>query len=497
MNRKTVSILTLALLAACSPPPDEGQGGVQLANRLDPIMSAGVVDEEHTNVLGIVTQMGGGIGACTGSLIAPNMVLTAHHCVASVPAGPIFCGRTAFGNVVSPNNVFVTTNTQIPFNGRGLIGVREIHVPQPNSDVCGFDIAVLILRSSIPEGTATPLTPRLDDFPLRGERFTAVGYGTDERGSQSGTRRMLENREILCAGSNCGRFGATSRELVAADGTCEGDSGGPPLDAEGRVMGALSRGGEGCVYPTYSAVAGWADWLKEMAVLAADVGRYDLPGWVTGDVGPPPPDTDGDGRRDPYDNCPDIPNANQADLDRDGLGDVCDDVDDRDRGGNCAVCNGCDNDNQCDPGGFCADTGDGGVCTIQCNSQDDCPASTACYQVGRNISVCLNSGADRVGICPPDFQCGGPRIAMPPEPEPDMSVEPEPTPDAGEEPEPTPDAGVAPEPDPESDAGDELPPNLERAVSPSDGCAAAPGGESNPLWLGMFVVAGLLRRRRR
>ena len=57
--------------------------------------------------------------------------------------------------------------------------------------------------------------------------------------------------------------------------------------------------------------------------------------------------------------------------------------------------------------------------------------------------------------------------------------------------------GVAPEPDPESDAGDELPPNLERAVSPSDGCAAAPGGESNPLWLGMFVVAGLLRRRRR
>ncbi len=38
----------------------------------------------------------------------------------------------------------------------------------------------------------------------------------------------------------------------------------------------------------------------------------------------PPPDTDGDGIPDPIDNCPSQPNANQSDLDLDGLGDVCD-----------------------------------------------------------------------------------------------------------------------------------------------------------------------------
>lgn len=39
---------------------------------------------------------------------------------------------------------------------------------------------------------------------------------------------------------------------------------------------------------------------------------------------PLPPDTDGDGVPDAQDNCPLVANANQADLDGDGIGDVCD-----------------------------------------------------------------------------------------------------------------------------------------------------------------------------
>lgn len=499
MNRWTVSFLTLTALGGCA----KEEKPTFLANRLDPVISAGEVDELHTNVLGLVMEMGGGIGSCTGSLIAPNLVLTAHHCVASVPDGPIFCGRTAFGDVIPASSVFVTTRTEIPFNGQGLLAVREIHVPERNADVCGNDIALLILRNPIPAAVATPLVPRLEDFPARGDRFTAVGYGVDETGRGSGTRHIINNREILCAGQNCGRLGATAKELVGNDGTCQGDSGGPALDAEERVMGALSRGGDGCVFPTYSAVAGWSDWIKEIAVLAADEGGYELPGWVSGDVGPPPPDTDGDGRRDPYDNCPDLPNADQADLDNDGVGDLCDEVDDRDRGGNCAVCNGCDNDSQCGPGGFCADTPSGGLCTIECSGQEDCPDSTACYQVGRNgFAVCLNDDVEQRGFCHPDFVCGGVAIVVP-DPEPDASVDPDSDPDAGVTPQPDPDAGPAPAPDagaPPTNAPDqgalEVVPEFDRAVSSDDGCSAAPGAPATPFGLLAFGL-GLVTLRRR
>lgn len=40
------------------------------------------------------------------------------------------------------------------------------------------------------------------------------------------------------------------------------------------------------------------------------------------------PDTDNDSIPDPFDNCPEIANADQLDTDEDGYGDACDDADD-------------------------------------------------------------------------------------------------------------------------------------------------------------------------
>ncbi|HUO84755.1 MAG TPA: thrombospondin type 3 repeat-containing protein [Thermoanaerobaculia bacterium] len=40
---------------------------------------------------------------------------------------------------------------------------------------------------------------------------------------------------------------------------------------------------------------------------------------------PPPPDRDGDGVPDFRDNCPDVPNPDQQDIDRDGVGTACED----------------------------------------------------------------------------------------------------------------------------------------------------------------------------
>src|SRR5215212_117275 len=63
---------------------------------------------------------------------------------------------------------------------------------------------------------------------------------------------------------------------------------------------------------------------------------------LNGCVAPPPPDADGDGVEDNLDNCPNTANANQADLDGDGQGDVCDS--DRDGDGQLDAVDPCPDD---------------------------------------------------------------------------------------------------------------------------------------------------------
>jgi hypothetical protein len=77
--------------------------------------------------------------------------------------------------------------------------------------------------------------------------------------------------------------------------------------------------------------------------------------------GCPEPDRDGDGRPDEDDNCPDIPNPMQQDLDGDGRGDVCDDDIDGD-----GLANGCES-----PAGACP-----GECRTIC--ADGVPGCTGC-----------------------------------------------------------------------------------------------------------------------
>lgn len=59
-----------------------------------------------------------------------------------------------------------------------------------------------------------------------------------------------------------------------------------------------------------------------------------------------PPDSDGDGEPDATDNCERVPNPDQADIDNDGAGDLCDATDCADR----------DNDTRCDDEDNCPDT---------------------------------------------------------------------------------------------------------------------------------------------
>ncbi len=411
INALLLTACASALLAtACNDADPVGLRGIDLQTRHDAI-AGGDIDEIHTSVVGIMIRSGFSGGGCSGTLIAPNMVLTAQHCVAELPSEGVQCGVSRFGSTYAPGNISVTTNVNFPFTFRGEYAAQRIEVPPGSNDVCGNDIAVIILGENVPTSIAAPYVPRIDLRAQRNESYSAHGYGLDDNGV-SGTRRWLDRRRVTCDGDTCSQFGnfLRSNEWVGSDGTCQGDSGGPALDPDLRVFGVLSRGGQGCTSSTYSGVAEWSDWLREIGEIAAELGGYPAPAWVvTGSSEADLPDADGDGIPDDFDNCIDAGNADQSDVDGDGAGDVCDDVDDRDRGGSCPVCNACVEDADCEGDAICVDFGDGGVCTYDC-ADASCPDTTTCFDVpanGGTRSLCLNDDAGSAGVCAPAWVCGG------------------------------------------------------------------------------------------
>ena len=474
------ALVPVLLLAACAPSEP---GELTLA-RSNQAIRGGADDFTNTNVVGIIAQLPDGTGLCSGSLIAPNLVLTAHHCVAQLPNEAVDCAVARFGPTIAPSAFYVTPDAAVSERGR-FYRVREVHVPQQGSGVCGNDIALLVLAESMRE--AAPLTPRLDDYPRAGERFTAIGYGHTGFGDGSGQRRIIRGREVLCAGPSCqGVDGVTTAELVGDDGTCQGDSGGPALDDQNRVMGALSRGGDGCVYPVYSAVAGWADWIKARALDAARTGGYAPPAWSD----PPELDEDFDGLRDDIDNCVGVSNPEQGDLDADGVGDACDLAVDRE----CSVCQVCERPSDCGPGATC---GSDGVCRLACRGHSDCPGgnSTRCASVD-GAPVCVNVDVDVSGLCPESYSCGVVPEPRTDDPDPPVTSEPDP-PATGDPTDPPPaQRGGQTSPVPDEAAPIVVVVDDDVGTVRMEGGCEATGRSAAPLWAALMLCVPALRRRR-
>jgi hypothetical protein len=160
-------------------------------------------------------------------------------------------------------------------------GVSEVVVPS-QSGLCGHDIALMVLRGVVDSNEIPPMSPRLDPPTSRGEQYTAVGFGEAGSDGDAGVRRTRSGLSVVCSARGCGGRGVvTNTEFVGEDAVCEGDSGGPALDADGRVLGVVSRGESGCGRAIYSAVAAWRDWIASTARHAATVGGYSPPEWAT------------------------------------------------------------------------------------------------------------------------------------------------------------------------------------------------------------------------
>ncbi len=241
---------------------------------------------------------------CSGTLIAPNLILTARHCIASTPAS-VTCGTSTFGTNVSPSAVLASTCSDILSPScTTWYGVREISTPA-TSAFCGQDIAVLELSSSVAGVTpAAPLLTPMTDHKTVTPAFTAIGFGKTSFATANtigmGQRRILSNVDLLCVTGygdpnyDCNGVSGwpyPPEEFFGGGGLCPGDSGssafeqrsfglGTPLS-----VGVASRAGrdaqDNCVYSIYTRVDSHAALIRAAALRAATNGGYPPASWVS------------------------------------------------------------------------------------------------------------------------------------------------------------------------------------------------------------------------
>ncbi|AKT37075.1 S1 family peptidase [Chondromyces crocatus] len=286
------ALILSATLAGCAfaAAPDDAIDEVDVDGEV-PVESASFAIEggyaaasDHAVVgLAVIGPSGRLARTCTGALIAPDLVITAQHCVATAPE-LIRCDRAKFGPTDDAVKVHITTSDDMWSSGATWTRGRELLLPPYGRAVCGHDLALIVLESPLSPEEATPLDLRLDRTAEDGEPYSAVGFGnTSGAVKDAGKRRRRDGLQVECVGYRCGDSDEVAlNEWRGNAGACSGDSGGPALDRQGRILGITSRGPDGCDDPIYGGLVEHREWLTEAALRLAEEGDYEAPDWTDG-----------------------------------------------------------------------------------------------------------------------------------------------------------------------------------------------------------------------
>jgi secreted trypsin-like serine protease len=231
---------------------------------------------------------------CTGTLIAPDWVLTAGHC------GSLTSELIATPIAFPPFFISVTLGT-IHSDGSGGTprGVTEIRIPPQHfglSTDAGYDVSLLHLSAPAPQKPVLIAGKGEEPLWSVGRLETIVGFGLTSENASAGPELMQQAQVPIVADAACGAIYSATFEAATqicagypqgGVDTCNGDSGGPMFataaDGSLRIVGVTSYG-NGCARPNAYGVYGRA----ADATLRGWIGSIVPPAIAPDYVAPPP-----------------------------------------------------------------------------------------------------------------------------------------------------------------------------------------------------------------
>lgn len=161
---------------------------------------------------------------CSGTLVAEDLVLTAHHCVS------VHEGSRILAKDMQPDELTVEF-------GSGYFPVAEVAVRAILAPNCGYaagagDLAVLVLSRRL--YGARKLQPALERLPHEGDEVSHLGFG----------RCALSNDGIYLKHRPSGKVDFVSQTAFRVNvPLCPGDSGGPVIARDtDELIGVVSAG---------------------------------------------------------------------------------------------------------------------------------------------------------------------------------------------------------------------------------------------------------------
>ena len=205
----------------------------------------------------VVSQFGRTFPFCTGTLIAPDLVVTAAHCV---------YGKQTFPQIYFGENMSDQTPSEALLQVEGVVVNPEFtkYFAQGRN----FDVALIKLKFSAPAGTV-PVAILADANLMKvGEQILLSGYGIVN--DQTNQRAKGLNQVYVPIAKLTENFVVTDQTQLK--GACRGDSGGPAFleTADGLVVVGATRGPHGDAvdcqsYGEYTDLSKHIDFIKSAA----------------------------------------------------------------------------------------------------------------------------------------------------------------------------------------------------------------------------------------